>query len=165
MKSMLELEYQLDQVDYTQKNFVHADLSPDEFAQSMRDHKEGFSDIFLRLMAYGIAKQAGGKDDNGMQLLMALFNKNRTLALKRAMAEQFEDIDGAMAVLDGPKGSTLISQHNDGAGGPQEADRRRQAKDRHLLWRRPHGRHGEASPRRFRAKAREIQWLRAWDMK
>ena len=61
MKNLLELEYPLDQVDYTRKNFVHADLSPDEFMQSMHNRKEGFTDIFVRLMAYGMAKQASSK--------------------------------------------------------------------------------------------------------
>ena len=51
MKDLLKLQFQLDQVDYTPKNFVHADLSPDQFVKSMRDRHEGFSDIFTRLLA------------------------------------------------------------------------------------------------------------------
>ncbi|MEM9660340.1 MAG: hypothetical protein AAF961_18400, partial [Planctomycetota bacterium] len=35
MKTMLEVEHQLDRVDYTKRNFVHADLSPREFAEAM----------------------------------------------------------------------------------------------------------------------------------
>src|SRR6516225_2511015 len=87
MKNVLELAYQLDQIDYTRKNFVHADLSPDEFLQSMRDHNEGFADIIARLVALGIAKEANGQGGNDMQLLFALFDKNRALALKRVVAE------------------------------------------------------------------------------
>ena len=33
---------------------------------------------------------------------MGLFDKNRALTLKRVMAEQFEDMDGAMASLEVP---------------------------------------------------------------
>lgn len=166
MKNILDLEFQLDQVDYTRPNFVHADLSPDEFAQSMRDRKEGFTDIFLRLMAYGIAKQAGGKDDDGMQLLMALFDKNRALALKRAMAEQFEDIDGAMAVLDGPKGSTLISQRNKRA---LEVLKKEIAAGKRKIAIFYGGGHMADMAKHLRAdfglQPVKTQWLRAWDMR
>ena len=165
MKNLLGLEFQLDQVDYTRSNFVHADLSPDEFAQSMRDRNEGFSDIFLRLMAYGIAKQAGGKDDDGMGLLMALFDKNRALALKRAMAEQFEDIDGAMAVLDGPNGSTLISQHNKRA---LEVLKKQIATGKRKIAIFYGGGHMSDMEKHLRAdfglKPDKTEWLRAWDM-
>jgi len=43
---------------------------------------------------------------------MALFDKNRALSLKRVMAEQFEDLEGAMSAFSGPAGSTLISERN-----------------------------------------------------
>ncbi len=166
MKNLLELEYQLDQVDYTRKNFVHADLSPDEFMQSMRDRKEGFTDIFVRLMAYGMAKQASGKDDDGMNLLMALFDKNRALALKRAVAEQFEDIDGAMAVLDGPKGSTLISQRNKRA---LEVLKKQIAAGKKKIAIFYGGGHMPDMEKHLRAdfglKPDKTEWLQAWNMK
>ena len=112
MKNLLELDFQLDQVDYTRKNFVHADLSPDEFFKSMKDRNEGVADIFAKLIAYAIAKEAAGSRGNELQLLMALFDKDRAAALKRVMAEQFEEMEGMTAVLDGPKGSTIIGQRN-----------------------------------------------------
>ena len=165
MKNLLELEYQLDQVDYTRKNFVHADLSPDEFMQSMRDRKEGFTDIFVRLMAYGIAKQANGKDDDGMQLLMALFDKNRALAMKRAMAEQFEDVGGAMAALDGPSGSTLISQRNKRA---LEVLKKQMAAGKKKIAIFYGGGHMADMEKHLRADfslmPAKTQWLRAWNM-
>ena len=36
MKDLLELEFQLKGIDYTRKNMVHADMSPDQFAESMQ---------------------------------------------------------------------------------------------------------------------------------
>ena len=45
-------------------------------------------------------------------LLMALFDKNRALMLKRAMAQQFEDLEGTMAVLEGSQGSSIITERN-----------------------------------------------------
>jgi len=113
MKDMLELEFQLEQIDYTRKNMVHADMSPEQFAKSMKDRDESMFTMFLRMWGYAIAKQysgAGGAND--LQLLMAFFDKNRALALKRVMAEQFEDMEGSLVALEGPDGSTLISERN-----------------------------------------------------
>ena len=42
MKDMLDLEHQLEHVDYTKKNMVHADMSPDDFSKSMNDRGESF---------------------------------------------------------------------------------------------------------------------------
>jgi len=113
MKSMLGLEHQLTEIDYTKANFVHADMSPEEFSQSMKDRGESFTKIFLRMMGQAIAQQ--GQDPAGtsdVQLLMAFFAKDRKMRLKRIMAEQFEDLEGSMKVFEGPDGSTLISERN-----------------------------------------------------
>jgi hypothetical protein len=113
MKNVLELDFQLDHVDYHQKNFQHADMSPDDFSKSMEDRGESFFELFLKMMAQGMVQQSkngGGTSD--ADLLLALFDRNRALALKRVFAEQFEDLDGAMGALDGPEGSTLVTERN-----------------------------------------------------
>lgn len=113
MKDLLELSFQLDHVDYHQDNFVHADMSPDDFSKSMADRGESIWEIFLRMLAQGMVQQ--GKQSKGVSdgdLLLALFDRNRALALKRIMAQQFEDLGGAMAALEGPEGSTLITERN-----------------------------------------------------
>jgi hypothetical protein len=113
MKDLLELEFQLDQIDYTRKNFVHADMSPDQFAKSMKDRGESITGLFLRMFGYAMAKQGEGSGNmNDFSLLAALLDKNRALALKRVMAEQFQDMEGMTAVLGD---STLISQRNKAA--------------------------------------------------
>ncbi len=113
MQSMLDLEFQLDQIDYTKSNFVHADMSPDEFAKSMKDRKESMFTMILKMMGQGAAMQAknpGGSSD--VDLLFALFAKDRPYRLKKAMATQFENMEGQMAVFEGEKGSTIITERN-----------------------------------------------------
>ena len=48
MKSMLEVDHQLEQIDYTRPNFVHADISPEEFSASMERRDESFLQMYLR---------------------------------------------------------------------------------------------------------------------
>jgi hypothetical protein len=113
MKSLLGLEFQLDCVDYSRPNFVHADLSRDEFAKSMKDRGESFFQLFLRMMGQAIAAQS---NDPGrvtdLRLLMALLSKDRARRLKEIMAEEFENLESDLNVLDGPNGSTIITERN-----------------------------------------------------
>jgi len=111
MKSMLKLEFQLDAIDYNEENMVHADMTPEQFNKSMQRRGESMFTMFLRMMSYAMAQQQGNKVSD-TQLLLALFQKDRALALKRVLAEQFEDMEGSMAALDGPNGSTIISDRN-----------------------------------------------------
>jgi hypothetical protein len=113
IQDVLQLEFQLEAIDYTRKNMVHADMTRQQFAQSMRDRGETYWSIVLRMMGYALAaqnRQTSTTSDS--QLLLALFSKDRPVVLKRLLAEQFEDLEGSISALDGPRGSTLISQRN-----------------------------------------------------
>lgn len=113
MKSMLDLEFQLDCIDYTKANFVHADMTPEEMAKSMSDKNESWMQMIFRMLGQGMAQQGKQNQRGGdLQLLAALFAKDRPLRLKRIMAEQFEDMDASMAALEGADGSTLIAERN-----------------------------------------------------
>lgn len=113
MKNMLGLEFQLDCVDYKQANFVHADLSPDEFAKSMEQRGETFTKLIFRMMGQGVAQQAGDPSrSTDFAMLGAFFSKDRSQDLKRILAQQFEEVEKANAVLDGPDGSTIITDRN-----------------------------------------------------
>jgi hypothetical protein len=112
MKSMLGLEHQLDCIDYTKKNFVHADMSPEEFNKSMTDRGESFMKMFLTMMGQGMAQQPKGDGGGDVAVLLALFSRDRNLMLKIAMAEQLENAEGQLDALAGPEGSTIITMRN-----------------------------------------------------
>jgi hypothetical protein len=113
MTDILELEFQLKAVDYTQANMVHADMSPVQFAEAMKQRGESVLTLLTRMFGYALARQGeSAKGVSGEQLLLALFDKNRSLALKRLLAEEFTGGEDTLAALDGPTGSTLISGRN-----------------------------------------------------
>jgi hypothetical protein len=111
MKEMLELDFQLDRVDYSKANFVHADMSPDEFAKTMSQRGESFAKMFFQMMGYGFSQQGKGGNTE-VELLMALFAKDRAHKMKIAMAEQFDNMEGQMEVLEGKDGSTILTERN-----------------------------------------------------
>ena len=115
IKGVLELRHQLEMIDYTQDNMVHADMSPDDFQKSMKDRGESLMGMLFKFMGQGIAQQsraqAKGKNFD-VDLLAAFFDKNRAIALKRVMAEQFQDLETSMAVFSDKGGSTIITERN-----------------------------------------------------
>lgn len=114
MKEMLELDHQLACIDYTKKNFVHADMTPEQFAKSMADRGESMLSMMFRAMGQSMAAQKPGKSPE-TEMLFALFAKDRASSLKRVMAEQFEDMEGMMDTFGGPDGSAIITDRNKAA--------------------------------------------------
>lgn len=115
MKSMLQVEHQLEQIDYTSDNFIHADLSPEEFAQTMERRDEGFLKMFAKMMGASMAQQsqqAARGESADIDFMAALFAKDRPRQMKIAMAKQFESMEALMVSLNGPDGSTLITERN-----------------------------------------------------
>jgi hypothetical protein len=118
LKSMLGLEFQLDSVDYSAANFVHADLTPREFDAAMAKRGESWWSMFTRLMRESMAradKRGAGEAEVGMgELVGILFGSaaERQLRLRRVMAEQFTDMDALTAAFGGEEGSTLITDRN-----------------------------------------------------
>ena len=112
MKDILELKLQLEKIDYTRKNMVHADMSPDQFAHSMQGARRERVEHGRAGDGIRIRPTSQGNGANDGELLAALFDKNRVLAMKRVFAEQFSESEGTLAALEGPNGSTLISGRN-----------------------------------------------------
>jgi hypothetical protein len=92
---------------------VHADLSPEEFAETMKRRNESFAGMFFRTLGRSLAKQAEEPLKNtDWQLMAALFAPNRAERLKLLMAEEFADLEGQVDMFDGPEGSTIITERN-----------------------------------------------------
>ncbi len=113
VKSLLGLEFQLDWINYRRKNMVHADMSPEEFRNTMKARNESFMGMFFRMMGRAMAEQAdspAGSSD--WQILAAMFAPDRSYRLKLIMAEEFADMEGQINMFDGPDGSTIITERN-----------------------------------------------------
>ena len=173
MKQMLGLEFQLDSVDYTAANFVHADLSPQEFEAAMKKRGESWWSMFMKLVRKSMAeaeregRQAGGDVGIG-DMVGLLFGsaEARQLKLRRIMAEQFADMDAVMAAFDGEEGSTLITDRNAAA---LRVLREQVAKGRRRIAIFYGAAHMDDFDRRLREdfglQRLETEWLEAWDLR
>ena len=112
LKTMLELEFQLEKIDYTKKNFVHADMTPTEFGKSMEANEESLGGYALKAMGQSMAMQASGKDTGTAGMLMAMFSSNKALRLRRVMAQQMINMEAGLVMFEGKDGSTIINHRN-----------------------------------------------------
>lgn len=115
MKTILGLEHQLEHVDYTAENFVHADMSPEQFADSMTKRDESFFAMYLRVVGANMAAQSrmASRGDGGqLEVLLALFKGKTDVGLKRAFADQFQNMEMMMGAVEGDQGSTIIGERN-----------------------------------------------------
>jgi hypothetical protein len=115
IKSLLELDHQLEEIDYTRPNFVHADMSPDQFIQAMKDRNESFLQMYFRLLGNAMAHQSemtAKGESLDIELFAALFANDRPRRLKIALAKQLAEMESLMVSFGGEEGSVIISERN-----------------------------------------------------
>jgi hypothetical protein len=165
METVLNLDFQLDCIDYSKPNFVHADLSPEEFRKSMADRSESITRLLLRLWGQGMAQQSSDPGRaSDVAVLWALFSKDRATELKRAMAVQFEDLEKATLALEGPKGSTIIDARNDRALSVLDTQLKAGKQRVAIFYGAAHLPDFDRKLRDLRYIATTTRWLVAWEM-
>jgi hypothetical protein len=171
LTKMLGLEFQLDQIDYAAANFVHADLSPQEFDKAMARRGESWWTMFTKLMQESMARAAAEPAAAGEvsvgDLFGILFGNDRELRLRRLMAEQFTDMEVLTAAFSGGEGSSLITDRNLAAmevlrNQVNNKGRRKLA----IFYGAAHMEDFDGRLRKeFGLQPRETVWLEAWDLR
>jgi hypothetical protein len=167
MKEMLKLDFQLEGIDYRKKNFVHADMTPKEMSDSMRERGDGLMTLMMRAMGSGMAQQAAGQSTGELDMLTAMFSKNRPLALRRAMAKNFESMEIQMAGLADKDGkSTLITERNAKAFVVLDKELAKGTKRVAIFYGAGHlpDMH-ERLLKNYQATFEGIEWINAWNLK
>lgn len=163
MKEALGLAFQLEEIDYERDNFVHADMTPEEFSNSMRDRDESWAGTFMQLWAASAVTQNPAAQQ--AQLLEILFANDRQLAMKRAMAESMVSQARVLEVLADEDGSVLITERNRKALAVLDRELERDHRSMALFYgaghlpdfhRRLTGEYG------FRLDS--VEWLDAWNL-
>lgn len=117
MGETLELSFQLEHVDYTAKNFVHADLSPGEFARRASERGDLMQMLFRAIILNAKKGKEGQDNELKMQgkLLGTLFASNQALALKRFFAKEMLNQMNDSVWIIGGEGSAIITDRNEAA--------------------------------------------------
>jgi hypothetical protein len=166
MKNVLGLTFQLEEVDYSPKNFVHADISPEDFKNSMDDKGESFASMFMRMWLIGLQQQVTNPNAvNNVQLLSALFSSNKERDLKILAAQQFMEMDPVMNALEGDKGSTIVTARNLKALKVLRQEIEKGNKTFAIFYGAAHMPEMEkVMMKEFKLKPDQVNWIDAWDL-
>lgn len=112
----LGLSFQLDEIDYTRPNFLHADLSARELAESMAERNESLYVYFWRVVFASMREY--GKDPLGLrdwQMLATILRSDEEPAFKTLLAHELTDVDRIQEVLGEDSDSAVIGARNERA--------------------------------------------------
>jgi len=119
LKDVLNLDFQLDDIDYTKPNFVHADMDAETFAKMQEERGETIEMQLLK----GIMKAFSGDDkskadeDIDPQKLIdsaieAFTRPDMERQIKLAVAKQLDKVENSTLGLDNPNGSVIVTERN-----------------------------------------------------
>jgi hypothetical protein len=172
LTKLLGLQFQLEQIDYTAANFVHADLSPKEFQQAMKKRGESWWSMFTKIMQESMARAERGETtapEMGVGELFGLLfggGADRQIRLRRMMAEQFTDMDVLTSAFGGEEGSTLITDRNAAALAVLEKRIARGDRRIAIFYGAAHMDDFDRRLREdFELQPGETVWLEAWDLR
>ena len=159
------LQYQTDGIDYHTKNFVHADVSMDEFVRLQADKGESFVDLMRKAIE---AQLEVGSDRNsepkGSQFLLALLGDSS--GLKVAMARQLAatgDVVSEMEKHDG--GTVIITERNKKALSVLDREVAAGRKNLGIFYGAAHLSAMEAEMEKTGFHRTGERWVNAWDIK
>lgn len=176
-KSLLDLESQMEQIDYTRKHFIHADLSPEQMAEAMQKRGETGLTLFLGVMTDMLRQQnllEGNQDklkalargDEEVDLLSLLFDTDGPVRMKRVFAEQLADLNNPTTGLGPTLNALLIADRNQAAIKGLQKEIARGSKKIAIFYGAAHMPDMEKRLRdEFDLKRQSETWQTAWDLK
>ena len=168
MRDTLKLHGQLEGIDYTAKNFVHADMDMSQFTQTQTQKQESFLTLYLK--AAQAQKQVNEKrgvnsDAAGMVMLLKILTmKDSSTELKRMIAQEFDSVEDIMAGIETGDGTVLVGERNKVA--LQVMDKEIAAGKKRIAIFYGAAHLGDMEERLLKKgfKRAKVEWLKAWDL-
>jgi hypothetical protein len=118
----LKLRFQLDAIDYTRKNMVHADTTAEEFDRMQKERGESMLTLFGRAMQAQMAADMSGNTNAAARgldtfgLIRILMSRDSAAEFKKALARMLAQTESMTASMEGEQGSAILSGRNDVVG-------------------------------------------------
>lgn len=96
MARFLKVSFQLEQIDYTQANFRHADVSPAQLSEIMQSKNENSFSMFLSLALAQSLSQTESRPQSGLEslaMLRAMMTQQRNSAAKYLLAKELSNTE------------------------------------------------------------------------
>lgn len=173
-ESALELESQVEHIDYTKANLVHADMSPDDMARAIRERGDDGVTLFLSITAdlmrlenlRELERQKNGRPkrhSTPFDALVLLFDPDRAATLRQELAQQFEEL--GTGDLGGTLNTILIEDRNKAAMRVFQTELAKGRKRIAILYGAGHMPDFEKRlVADFGLKRDRVEWLSAWNL-
>lgn len=113
MKDALGLDFQLTTVDYSPRNFVHADMTQEEFESTMAARGESFSQLLAQEMAKAsVAGQKSNPVAQQLDFMLSLMTSDRLYRVRRIAAVELTKANEGTAFAGSDGTSTIITERN-----------------------------------------------------
>jgi hypothetical protein len=175
LKDTLNLEFQLDVIDYTKKNFIHADMDRAAFEQAQAERGESFETMMLQQLMAAMRRPvpealpgAAGEDPDAMlrDLVKLVTRPDMERQIKTIIAKQMDQMQDIAMGLDGPGGSVILTERNKAA--VKVLDETLKAGDKKKISIFYGAAHMPDLAKRVREMgfkpAGPVEWKRAWDL-
>jgi hypothetical protein len=177
MKTMLQLESQTERIDYTKKHFLHADLSPEQMLEKMRERGDDPLTVALGVMADMLRQQnlreakppakapKPGKPQTEQDLISLILDPDGPVKMKRMLAESLGDPAAVNAGLGQTLNTILIADRNEAAMKVFQAELAKGRKKIAIFYGAAHMPDFEKRlTKDFGLKRQSEKWLTAWDL-
>jgi len=117
LKDTLDLEFQLDAIDYEAPNFVHADMDAETFQRMQEQRGESFASLMLSSLMRSLANPGAsatyeGEPEDSLDLMT---RPDGTRQFKLILARRMGDIERDAMGLDAMNGTVLLTERNKAA--------------------------------------------------
>jgi len=117
MANFLQVAFQLNEIDYAQPNFLHADLTPSQLEALMASKNESFLSMFLNLAMAQMAQQSAGSDEplstfNMLSVLRAMNAEDQNAAFKYLFAAELGRSGGVIVDAEFEDQLTILGDRN-----------------------------------------------------
>lgn len=167
MKDALGLEFQLTGIDYTGRNFVHADMTQEEFEATMARRGESFSQLLVQEMGKAAIKQ---QDVNPLaqqlDLVVSLLSSDRKYGVRRIAAVELTKANEGEAFAGSDGTSTIITERNKAALKVLQQQLRKGKKNIGIFYGAGHFPDMEERMlNEFGFERQSEEWITAWNLK
>ena len=165
LQNILGLSFQLEKINYLAPNFVHADMSPGQFSESMQKRGESITQLLIKIMLQSMVNDDRAPA-NLSDLIMLGFSQTRAVGLRRSLARQFQDMESMLTAINGSEGSTIISDRNKVASSVAKSELAKGKRNLAIFYGGAHMPNmKEQLQQLLGVKGAGMEWLTAWNLK
>ena len=114
LKDRLDLSFQLDEIDYTPANFVHADLDAETFQQMQSKRGESFASMMLASLLKSLSDPAAVRkfEDEPLDMVDLMTRPDGERQIKLLLARHLGDFEKEAMGLNMLEGTVILTERN-----------------------------------------------------